>query len=79
MAKLTKTELETLQGLQESFTKAKVALGDLEMQKFMVHQEVAVLKQQFAEEEKKLVEKYGQDSVIDMKTGSITKKEDGEN
>lgn len=79
MAKLTKTELETLQGLQESFTKAKVALGDLEMQKFMVHQEVAALRQEFAEEEKKLVEKYGQDSVIDMKTGSITKKEDGEN
>lgn len=79
MANLTKSELETLRGLQESFTKAKVALGDLEMQKFMVNQEVAVLRQQFAQEEKKLVEKYGENSVIDMKTGEITEKQDGEN
>lgn len=78
MEKLTKSELERLQGLQESFTRAKIALGDLEMQKFQVHQEAGVLREQFNQEEKKLVEKYGKDSVIDMRTGSITKKEDGE-
>lgn len=79
MANLTKSELETLQALQEDFTKAKLALGDLEMQKFQVHQQISVMRQQFAQEEKKLVEKYGENSVIDMKTGEITEKEHGEN
>ncbi len=71
MEKLTKKELETLQGLQREFADAKLTLGELEVQKMQVFQKVDLLKKAFAEHEKQLVEKYGEKAVINIKTGEI--------
>lgn len=75
MAKLEQQELETLRSLQNDFTKSKIALGELEIQKAQVLEGLSNMKLRFAEQEKILADKYGGDAVINMQTGEITKKE----
>lgn len=76
MSKLSKKELETLQALQNDFTKSKIALGELELQKAQVLEAIAKMKLKFAEQEKILADKYGSNSVINMQTGEVTEKKE---
>ena len=69
---LTAEELQKIQELQKTFTKAKIALGDIELTKQDLLSEIANLKQEFIENEKTLIAKYGKDAVINVKTGEIT-------
>jgi len=70
--KLEEKELERLQELNNEFTRAKLQLGELEVQKSMIMDEVKKIKATFLIEEKKLIEKYGPDSVINLQTGEVT-------
>jgi predicted nucleic acid-binding Zn-ribbon protein len=74
MAKLSKEELEQLQQLNTEFTKMKISLGDLEIQKSSIISEIAAIKMKFAQHEKKLIEKYGEESVINIQTGEVQQK-----
>lgn len=74
MSKITNEEMETLQSLISEFNKGKVNLGDLELQKSIIISNIGTLKQKFAEEEEKLIKKYGENSVINLETGEITEK-----
>jgi len=47
----------------------------LEITKKAILDEVGEMKVQFAQVESSLIEKYGADSVIDMKTGQIKSKD----
>lgn len=78
MAQLEQQELETLRSLQSEFSKGKSNLGELEIQKQQILNSISNIRIKFAEQEKILVEKYGSDSVINMETGEITKKENKE-
>jgi hypothetical protein len=69
---LTAEELDKIQSLQRTFTQAKISLGDIELSKQDLLQEIAVLKKEFALNEKDLIEKYGADAVINVKTGEVT-------
>jgi|LauGreDrversion4_2_1035121.scaffolds.fasta_scaffold62149_2 hypothetical protein len=74
--KFLKTEeLETLQKMQGDFNKAKIALGDLELEKHELLKQIDFLRAKFSEQEKSLIAIYGQDAVINMQTGEVTKKE----
>jgi hypothetical protein len=73
---LSKEELGKIQEMNNEFTKAKMALGDLEMQKQNILKSIEVLRGEFAKHEIGLIEKYGQDSVINVQTGEVTKKQD---
>ena len=75
MSKITNEEMETLQSLISEFNKGKVNLGDLELQKSIIISNIGILKQKFAEDEEKLIKKYGENSVINLETGEITEKE----
>jgi hypothetical protein len=70
--KLEQKELERLQELNNEFTRAKLQLGEIEVQKGMIMDEVKKIKATFLIEEKKLIEKYGPDSVINLQTGEVT-------
>jgi hypothetical protein len=71
---LTTEELKQLQDLQADFTKSKIALGDLELEKQNVIKHIESLKMVFAENEKALIQKYGANAVINIKTGEVTQK-----
>jgi len=74
MAKLSKEELEQLQQLNTEFTKMKISLGDLEIQKSSIISEIAAIKMKFSQHEMKLIEKYGEESVINIQTGEVQQK-----
>ena len=72
--KLSKEELKEIQELNTEFTKKKMMLGDIEIQKAAIISEIGGMKMKFAQNEKKLIEKYGKDSVINLQTGEVQKK-----
>lgn len=74
--KVTEEELKKIQELNADFTKSKNALGDLELQKQNVFQHIDMLRKEFSLNEKSLIEKYGDDAVINIQTGEVTKKQD---
>jgi hypothetical protein len=71
--KLTKEELQSINDLNKEFTQMKVQLGEIEIQKANMIQSVNVLRGKFAQEEQKLIKKYGEDSVINLQTGEVSK------
>lgn len=73
--KLTQEELELVQTLNTDFTKLKISLGNLELQRQSILTEVDNLKLKFIENETELINKYGADSVINIQTGEVTTKE----
>jgi|TARA_R110001599_G_C12105082_1_gene647398 hypothetical protein len=75
MKKLTEEEFKEIKEMQENFQNAKLTLGDLEITKKSVLDQVGDMKVQFAQIESSLIEKYGADSVIDMSTGEIKEKD----
>jgi 3-methyladenine DNA glycosylase AlkC len=74
--KLTQEELDQIQQANSEYTRMKVTIADLEIQKHTVLMAMDSLREKFSSIEKDLMDKYGKDAVINMKTGEITKKED---
>lgn len=71
---VTNEELKKIQQMTADFNRAKVSLGDIEIQKHGILKAIDAMRDEFAENEKKLIEKYGADAVINIQTGQITKK-----
>lgn len=71
---VTQEELAKIQDLNAEFSKAKMAIGDVELQKLNIIRHIEELKSQFSIHEKLLVEKYGADAVINVQTGEVTQK-----
>lgn len=67
-------DLNRLQDMHAKFTKMKISLGDLELTKQDLLQEIEMLKNDFVKQEKQLIETYGANAVINIKTGEITYK-----
>lgn len=74
--KLTQEELKKIQDMNAEFNKAKLSLGDLELQKHGLLKHIEVLREGFATNELELIGKYGADAVINIQTGEVTKKQD---
>lgn len=75
MKKLTDNELSQIKELNSEFAKNKSAIGDLELQKRSIFERMDVIQNEFSKVEKKLMKKYGEDSVVNLQTGEVTKKE----
>lgn len=74
--KLTEEELKKIQEMNAEFNKAKLGLGDLELQKQGLLKHIETLREGFATNELELISKYGADAVINIQTGEVTKKQD---
>lgn len=72
---LNKEELDIVQGMNGEFMKMKNRIADIEMEKFDAMAQMERMRFEFANYEKTLVEKYGEDAIINVKTGEVTKKE----
>ena len=73
--KLTEEELKRIQDLNQEFTKAKLEIADNFLRQRASLKQLDDLRVAFCVEEKKLSETYGQDAIIDLATGVVTKKE----
>lgn len=81
MEKIEEKELQELQKLNTEFNQLKTQLGDVSLQKHALCLRVDSLKQEFVKLENSLMDKYGQDAVINLETGEVKQKEiklDGE-
>ena len=78
MKKIEEQELKKLQELNTEFAQLKTNLGDLTLQKHGICLRVEEIKSEFQKAEKSLMDKYGQNSVINLETGEVKPKEEVE-
>jgi hypothetical protein len=76
MQTLTEQELKEIQEMNAEFNKAKISLGDAELQKQGILKHIETIRERFAFNEKELILKYGEDAIINIQTGEVTKKQD---
>tara|TARA_R100000742_G_C4276224_1_gene97155 strand:+ start:732 stop:995 length:264 start_codon:yes stop_codon:yes gene_type:complete len=69
--KITEDELKRLQGMNQEFTKTKLAIADSLLQQKELLAQMDDLRAAFKVDEKNLMEKYGKDVSIDLATGAI--------
>jgi len=72
---VTQEELTKIQELNNEFNKVKMAIADVELQKQTLIRVVDEIKAQFSAHERLLIEKYGENAVINIQTGEVTQKE----
>jgi len=72
MKQLSKEELELLQGLVTEYNNVKIRIADTFIAQDALLKEIEAMKAAYIKEEKKLLEKYGDDSVINVQTGKVT-------
>jgi hypothetical protein len=72
---LTEEEHNFIKDGSANYTKIKIALGELELQKQSLVEQAQMIVKSFNENEKVLIEKYGPNAVINMQTGEVTQKE----
>jgi hypothetical protein len=73
---LTNEELEFIKAGTSEFNKIKLSIADAELQKQRLFSQAEKIIEAFNNNEKVLIDKYGADSVINMQTGEVTKKEE---
>ena len=78
MKKIKDEELKYLQDLNVEFNKIKTQLGDITLQEHGLVLQVQEIKLQFQQAEKGLMETYGENAVINLETGEVKDKKDGE-
>lgn len=76
MTKIAKNELQELQGLHAEFNKIKSQLGDIALQEHALCLKTEAIRKSFQDLEKGLMEKYGENAVINLETGEVKQKED---
>jgi hypothetical protein len=77
MANLTTEELEFIKSGTQEFTKIKISLGDIELQKQNLIKQADVIMEAFKNNEKVLIAKYGENAVINMQTGEVKQTQNG--
>jgi|TARA_R100000482_G_scaffold83573_1_gene33203 hypothetical protein len=77
MAKqLKEEELKNIQALNQKFVNTKVAIADAEVNKKNLIAALETIQKEFADMEKELIKSYGENSVIDLRTGEVKEKEE---
>ena len=74
--KLTAEELATVQNLNQQFLQTKVAIADALVQQKTLMEALDSIQKSFNDQEKILAEKYGKNSTIDLKDGTVTQPEE---
>ena len=71
MKKLEQQELDTLQESMKKYNECKMQLGETVLRQQALMMQVTMIQKESKSFEDLLIKKYGQDSVIDMKTGEV--------
>lgn len=75
VTKLTAEELQFVQQGTADYKAIKSKIGDLEIQKLSLLRQADLIVEAFKNNEKALIEKYGETAIINMQTGEVTHKE----
>jgi putative heme degradation protein len=72
---LTQEELGRTQAMHNEFNKLKSHLADVSLQKHGILKQIDLLRGDFSQHENELMTKYGNDAIINIQTGEITRKQ----
>jgi|TARA_B110000914_G_scaffold74861_1_gene65797 archaellum component FlaC len=72
--KIQENELLKVQSMMNAFNQLKMQLGDIELSKVSVIENINKLKADYMMVEKDLAKVYGADAQIDVKTGEVSEK-----
>jgi putative IMPACT (imprinted ancient) family translation regulator len=78
MKKIEKSELEQITKTNSELAEIKEIIANIEIQKHQALHNLSALQVEFKNLEDELIKKYGDNILIDIRTGKITKKEDKE-
>lgn len=70
--KLNEEQLNKVQELNQNFLKLKVSIADAEVNKSQALKQLNEVQQEFSSFEKELMKEYGENAVIDLRTGEVT-------
>lgn len=73
--KLNEEQLNKVQELNQNFLKLKVSIADAEVNKSQALKQLNEVQQEFSSFEKELMKEYGENAVIDLRTGEVTQPE----
>ena len=76
MEKITDDELAKVQSFVTEFNTLKMQIGDAELAKSALVIQVDSLKGEYNKYELELMKKYGEDAILNVQTGAITRKEE---
>lgn len=76
LTKLTAEELQFVQQGTADYKAIKNNIGDLEIKKANLLKQADLIIEAFRNNEKALIEKYGETAIINMQTGDVTHKEE---
>tara|TARA_R100000951_G_C2634451_1_gene178835 strand:- start:926 stop:1165 length:240 start_codon:yes stop_codon:yes gene_type:complete len=75
MEKLTTEELNKVQGYVSEFNTLKMKIGDTTLAQSALVSDVDSLKKEYNKYEMSLMEKYGEDAIVNVQSGEITRTE----
>lgn len=76
--KITEQELKSIQEINEKFVKLKAQIGEVSIQKHILLHQADMIREEFMNIEKGLIQHYGENTVINLQTGEIKEKESEE-
>ena len=71
MKKISEDQLKEIQGINNKFLQAKIKIADTVIGLFNTVPTVEVIQGQFNDLEKELIKEYGENAVIDLRTGEV--------
>ena len=72
MAQIEKTQLEKIHSLRVAYVTAKLRIAEIEIEKQGLFIQLSKISEKIAEEEEAIKAEFGEDAVIDLKTGEVT-------
>ena len=72
MAQIEQTQLTQIHNLRRAYATAKLRIAEIEIEKQGLFIQLSKVSEKIAEEEEAIKAQFGDDAVIDLKTGEVT-------
>jgi uncharacterized protein YcgL (UPF0745 family) len=72
MAQIEQTQLEKIHSLRVAYAKAKLRIAEIEIEKQGLFIQLSKISENIFEEEEAIKAQFGENAVIDLKTGEVT-------
>ena len=72
MAQIEKTQLAKIHGLRVAYATSKLRIAEIEIEKQGLFIQLSEISEKIAEEEEAIKAEFGENAVIDLKTGEVT-------
>jgi predicted nucleic acid-binding Zn-ribbon protein len=72
MAQIEQTQLEKIHGLRVAYATSKLRIAEIEIEKQGLFIQLSKISEKISEEEEAIKAQFGENAVIDLKTGEVT-------